>query len=47
MILVGLEHVKKELCKEYSDFSNKISKHSSIKREDHIINPYHKHQLLR
>jgi hypothetical protein len=30
MALVGLWHIKEELCKEFSNFLNKIPKHSSI-----------------
>jgi hypothetical protein len=37
MTLVGLWHIKEELCKGFSKFSNKFLKHLNIKSEDHII----------
>ena len=37
MILVELWHIKEELCKGFSKFSNKFPKHLNIKSEDHII----------
>ena len=47
MALVGFWHIKEELCKGFSKFSNKFPMHLNSKSEDHIIKPYLKHQLLR
>ena len=37
MALVGLWHIKEELRKGFSKFSNKVPKHLNIKSEDQII----------
>ena len=37
MALVGLWHIKEELCKGFSKFPNKFPKHLNIKSEGHII----------
>jgi len=47
MALVGIWHIKEEVCKGFSKFSNKFPKNLSIKSEDHLIKPYLKRQLLR
>jgi hypothetical protein len=45
--LLGLGHIKEELCKGFSKILNKFPKHLNSKSEDHLIKPYLKHQLLR
>ena len=45
MTLVGLRQSKEELCKFF--FQIKFPKYLNIKSEDHVIKPYHTHQLLR
>ena len=45
MALVGLWQIKEELCKFL--FKINFPKYLNIKSEDHVIKPYHKHQLLR
>ena len=47
MALVWFRHIKEDLCKGFSKFSNNFPKHLNIKSEDHLIKPYLKHQLLR
>jgi hypothetical protein len=37
MALVGLWHIKEELCKAFSTFSNKVLKHLNSKGEDYFI----------
>ena len=44
MALVGFWHIKEELCKGFSKFSNKFPMHLNSKSEDHIIKPYLKHK---
>ena len=45
MALVGLWQIKEELCEFF--FQIKFPKYLNIKSEDHVIKPYHTHQLLR
>ena len=54
MALVGLWHIKEELCKWFSKFSNKVPKHLNKKerrsyRPNHILNINYldKHAFLR